>query len=369
MACQKLDIEGVMMYHKINHTGRQVNIDCPCCGGKKKLNINIVKGVARCSKCGEISGGPMNLWAALRGLPVPYNGRLTSEEAQIVGKDFFNQTQSPSADKNTKKAIGRKRRIFEEVELPLAPVDVRDKTYRSLLDLLDLEDNHFENLMSRGLPFQLIYDNLYRSYPISGHRDLCHMLLSQGCILEGVPGFYKKDGIWTLRNNPSGFLIPQKDGRGRILGLQIRTDKGSARYITLSTCSNEKEYPSGTGAKANPHFVKGNLGIEKMIITEGPLKGDIISYYTGYSVLALQGVNAISNLENILEQLKIKGLKMVYIAFDMDIKDKPEVKKALDKLKEKLILCELPHKTIVWSEEEKGLDDWLKVKLPSPCNE
>ena len=37
----------------------QGNFDCPICGGKKKLNVNVSKGhggVCRCAKCGAGGG-------------------------------------------------------------------------------------------------------------------------------------------------------------------------------------------------------------------------------------------------------------------------------------------------------------------------
>lgn len=54
----------------------------------------------------------------------------------------------------------------------LAPLDVRDRTYTVLLELLSLYSVHRENLISRGLTMEQIKERRYRSVPLYGLRKI-----------------------------------------------------------------------------------------------------------------------------------------------------------------------------------------------------
>ena len=330
-----------------NTSRRNTNIPCPVCGSgrQKKLNLNFEKNVFRCNKCG-IHGGPLHLWALFRG--------LSTDDLKAVARDYY-QFMGKKEKGNAK--VATKPRTFTNSEMKLAPLDVRNKTYSALLEQLSLSDSHLENLLKRGLDEATIERNQYKSYPQVGLTNITDILIEQGCIVEGVPGFYKnKSGKWCLRHLSSGILIPQRDGFGRIQGLQIRLDKSrDCKYITLST----SDYDCGAKGVANPHFRMGGKGLRTVILTEGPLKGDIVSYFTDYSVLAIQGVNIIYNLRNAIEDLKEAGMEELMIAFDMDWKKNPYVKKALINIKELLTELEVMFSTLDWDENYKGLDDYL----------
>ena len=323
---------------------RSTNVPCPLCGKarEKKLNINFDKEVFRCAKCG-FSGGPLHLWAVYR--------NLDSGDLSLVSKDYY------ATIKSVKTPKVRKEKTVTRIDVEPALVDVRDKTYHGLLKMLSLSDEHKRNLSMRGLDDTVIDANEYRSYPLSGHRNIASMLLSNGYVLEGVPGFYKENGIWTLLRLPSGILIPQRDGFGRIQGFQVRLDNpAKGKYITLSTGDN---YISGAKASAHPHFRKGSRNLREIILTEGPLKGDVISHFTGYSVFAVQGVNSLGSSKNALLDLKSAGVKHILIAFDMDFKSNVHVQKAVENLKSLLTECGFTYSSLEWDEEYKGLDDWL----------
>lgn len=336
---------------------RSVNIPCPVCakGREKKLNINFEKGLFRCNKC-ELSGGPLNLWAVYRGLPIP----TSKEEVQKVSHDYFlYMGQEKKSGKSPRK---KAHKTFEKIDQDIAPIEVRNRTYKGLLGLLDLSKEHKDNLLRRGLSEERILINEYRTYPYTGRTEIASLLLENGYILNGVPGFYKlKTGAWTMRKMPSGFLIPQRDGFGRIQGFQVRADKpldDMPKYLTLSTA----EMLSGAKGGTYPHLAKGERGLREIIVTEGPLKGDIISEITGYSVLCLTGVNALEKAEKPLFDLKEAGMEKVLIAYDMDLKKNQNVRRALENLKTILAKQEICFNTLDWDEAYKGLDDYLVSK-------
>ena len=327
-----------------------VNIVCPICGKphEKKLNINFDKsdgGVFRCAKCG-VAGKPLHFWALYRG--------LDSYDITSVAKDYYAYIRG-----NTEKreVAAKKREPAVRRDVDIAPIEIRDMTYRKLLSLLPLRDNHKENLINRGFSESAIEKGLYKSYPQTGIERLCKKLLSDGYVLEGVPGFYMKDdGSWSMIRMGDGFIIPQRNSKGLIQGCQIRLMNSSIRYLTLSTGEN---YKCGSKGKAYCHLSVGPVRNNKLILTEGPLKADAITELCGYIVLAIQGVNAVEQLPKAIAYAKESGTKEILIAFDMDIRTNEQVNRALIKMKELLNSYDIPFRTLKWDEEYKGLDDWL----------
>lgn len=330
---------------------RVVNIVCPICGTnprEKKMNINFDRfglddGAFRCVKCGA-AGRPMNFWAMMRGLDIA--------DVRGAASDYYKYTKDHQIEIKVHPATTSKR-----IDVDIASVATRNATYQALLNMLDLSDNHLNQLRARGLDDATIQRNMYRSYPMTALSDLTQLLLSKGYVLQGVPGFYtKKNGEWSMLRFGSGFLIPQRDGFGRIQGMQIRLDNGTkSRYLTVST---GETYVNGAKGQSCCHLAKGK-DIKEIILTEGPLKGDIISYYTGKSVLAIPGVNALSYLKRALYDLKKAGMEKVMIAYDMDLYENPYVMRALKNLMSMLNDLRIPHTQLVWDRAYKGLDDYL----------
>lgn len=335
-------------YHK-----RSVTVKCPRCGKKqeKKLNINFEKDAFRCAKCG-ISGYAIHLWALYRDIDF--------KDLTAAAKDYYNVSGKKNVEISSIKRIEQ----HKSIDVPTADIEIRNKTFNELLNVLNLSEDHYNALLKRGLNDDSIRNNQYKSYPVTGFSTIASILMQKGCILKGCPGFYtESDGKWVLRRLSSGFLIPQKDGFGRIQGFQIRLDSNSgSRYITLSTGDN---YQNGAKGYANPHFSKGKRDLTELIITEGPLKGDIISQFTGFSVLSLQGVNSISKLDSILPSFAEQGTKTILTAFDMDIMKNALVQEALVKLQTKISDAGLSFQQLYWDEKYKGLDDWLYANRKS----
>ena len=150
--------------------------------------------------------------------------------------------------------MGPKKNIAAEnlPEEKRADIKTIDRTYRALLDMLCLSDDHKKNLLERGLSEEAIEKGMYRSIPAAAASSLPKSLESQGFTIEGVPGFYKEKGRWKFLRYANGFLIPSMDLDGRIRALQLRRDKSDdgARYLTVSTDGYEK----GTKGTAYPHL-------------------------------------------------------------------------------------------------------------------
>lgn len=339
-----------------NTNKRTANIVCPECGHgtrEKKLHLAFDEngnddGVFRCSKCG-VSGKALHFWAMLR--------NLSTTDMTAVANDYYTYSRSNNLPVTTKK------REYVRKDVDVANIKIRDATYTALLNILHLNGSHRKSLLSRGLDNDAIERNVYRSYPVVSLQHICELLLSQGCILEGIPGFYQQqDGRWTMLRFSGGFLIPQRNGFNQIQGMQIRLDKeGGPRYLTVSTGD---EYLKGAKGKAYCHLAQGG-SLETIILTEGALKADIISFYTGMTVLAIPGVNSTAYLEKAIHDLKMRGTKKVAIAFDMDLYDNIFVKKALRKVMQIIQYAGLSFSLLIWDKTYKGLDDYYHFKQSS----
>ena len=342
----------------------QANVDCPVCHGKKKLNLAFDKGtdglgLFRCAKCG-VSGRSLHLWALYNGLPLDDLKGAARHYHQFIG-DTYGRS-NVNREKITLPAANPVR----IVDLPPASLEKRDATYRGLLAVSILSETHTVSLLNRGLTKEDIERNEYRSFPLRDGTEVAQKLLSMGCDLEGVPGFFlNQNGKWQLRKYTSGILIPQRSINGLIQGFQIRLDtksKDGIRYLSLSS----KDLVKGAPGKTYCHFRKGEKGYKEIILTEGALKGDVISSLSGYSILSVPGVNSRRYLPEALHILKGKGLQRVAVAFDMDALTNIHVQEALEKVRELLKRSHFEYYTLMWNPEYKGLDDYLLAKKNSP---
>lgn len=123
-------------------------------------------------------------------------------------------------------------------------------------------------------------------------------LIKKGIDPEGVHGFYMEQGKWKFVDFGPGFLIQSINIKNKIWGIQLRKDTvkpGNTRYFTISSADKEK----GTRGQALPSYHENKIK-RSIILTEGPLKGNIISYFTRYSTLAVLGVNSLGKLPKML---------------------------------------------------------------------
>ena len=333
--------------------GRPVyNISCPCCDDnprKKHLNINLNKDVFCCPRC-HFSGGVFDLYSHYSGVDRKHAREVLMEK---LGLKDSGPSYEGSNQKQERRTITRP--ILQEIELPLTDIDARHETYAALLGKLSLASDHRENLLSRGLTDEQIRTFGYKTMPVVGFSALAKQLQAEGYYLGGVPGFYHtKEGAWTFVQERRGILIPARDQDGKIQGLQIRLDKikkGKFRWIS----SIGKQ--DGCKAEGWTHMI-GNPK-PTVLLTEGPLKADVIHYITGQTVIAVPGVNSLKHLKETLEYLQSQGTTKVMTCYDMDHLKNPPVRAGYYNLANILAEVGIEYGTYLWDPQFKGLDDYV----------
>lgn len=334
-----------------------VYVDCPICNDKRgKMHINSQNDTWRCNYCDE-SGGMLSLYARLHNISTREAYREICDAMQN-GVCFSEYSVKHS---NTPK-------VWLAEDSPIADITVRHKTYMALLSMLILSKEHREHLNTvRGLPDEQIEKLGYKSTPpFYMCRSLASRLLQNGCQLEGVPGFYQKDGQWTIASSTytAGILIPARTREGYISGFQIRLDvplkndddppeKEGAKYIWLSSVGK----PKGTSSGSPAHFV-GNPDAGVVYVTEGLLKSDIAHYLMNRSFAATAGANNTAQLEVLFEELAKNGTHTIIEAEDMDKYRNIAVNKGALKLYELAKKYGMTCRGLNWNPNYKGVDDW-----------
>lgn len=323
---------------------------CPRCGkkgGRRTLYMNTAKEYFHCFRC-NVSGRTADLYCLFVGWEFSKEnrirafGELRNDKRVSVNYDVYHE-------------------ILNVSEAPIASIDIRNKTYLRLLAELGLAKEHKENLLNRGLTVDEIIRLGYKTSPTKKLNQLCEILIEKGCVLEGVPGFYKDaTGKWSIAGaNERGILIPFKNTQGKIQGLHKRldnTENGKFRWFSSGS------FNEGTKAENWIHFA-GEFENRSIIITEGAMKADIISTIKGgKAVLAVPGVSSIQKLEDILVDLKNnKGINRVETAFDMDYITNEQVERAYNNLLGLLKKLDIEYHKQVWSPCYKGYDDYLAM--------
>ena len=173
--------------------------------------------------------------------------------------------------------------------------------------------------------------------------------------MAGVPGFYRNDsGAWTFIHEERGILIPMRDRHGRIQGLQIRRDKVIKRKFRWVSSAERLD---GCPAEGWTHLA-GQIR-RMLVLTEGPMKADVIHALTGLTVLAVPGVNSLTQLEATLNDLRSEGLEEIKTAFDMDFATNHHVQNGYNNLLQLLGNMGFRFGTYLWDPRYKGLDDYI----------
>ena len=317
-------------------------IQCPCCDDsprKKHLNINLKKEVFRCPKCG-VHGGIFDLYALYTGVP-----REKVREA-LVERLGVPEIRKPVPKRPLPKEV---------LESPLADIDIRHATYSALLSKLSLASDHRTNLLERGLTETEIERLGYKTMPMVGLSVIAKQLETEGFRLAGVPGFYRdKSGAWTLASEKRGILVPAKDRYGRIQGIQVRRDNVKKRKFRWISSIGRTE-----GCQSHTWTHLAGPVQPTILLTEGPMKADIIYTLDGHTVLSVPGVNALSRLEVTLKDLRNEGLEEIKTAFDMDFIINCNVQNGYNDL-----LCLLDRMgfrfgAYTWDATYNGLDDYI----------
>ena len=323
----------------------EVEASCPFCGdhgpGKYHLSLNTVTDQYRCNLCG-VSGNSVSLYARVHNmsnkeayLELAKNGKVYPMPSQPVP-----QTQE------------RKPRALEE----------RHAVYSEMLSFLSLSGEHRENLLERGLSEERIEQNGYRSMPETpAQRRLLAKLVGSSYELLGIPGFYTRDGQWTLAG-PNGFLIPVRDKDGLIQGLKIRLDEAdqpNRKYRWLS--SRGRSMSSGTRSYSWIH-VTGDRTRKRAFLTEGPLKGDVASFLANDALfICTGGVNAIKGLREAIQAL---GVCEIVEAMDMDQMTNPQVRGAILAMRREVQkIPGIRYSKYSWNPAYKGVDDYFLSRV------
>ena len=330
---------GLVLNDRTLHS-EEVEASCPFCGDhgtdKHHLSLNTRTDQYRCNLCGA-SGNSVTLYARLNG--------LSNKEAYLelaAKSNVYKLPLQPSSPNTTSRE-------------PYA-LEQRHAAYSEMLSLLTLSDRHRDNLHERGLPDAIIERNGYKSTPeTESERRLLASLLRCDHELHGLPGFYTKDGTWTLAG-ANGFLIPVRNKDGLIQGMKIRLDDDAARkYRWLSSRPSRME--NGTRSYSWIH-VTGDTTQKRAYLTEGPLKGDIASYFANDALfVCLGGVNAHKGLRETILSL---GVTEVMEAMDMDQFTNPQVRQAIGTLRREVqSIPGIRYYQCTWNPRFKGVDDYL----------
>ena len=326
----------------------EIEARCPFCDDRKyHLGINRNLERFHCFKCGE-KGNSVSLYAKLYG---------------VSNKEAYHSLKE-NIDSFDEKIIYLERGNEQEVR----PLKDRHNVYYDMLNMLSLNRTHFENLLSRGLSPAHIHRFMYKSLPLDKvrRREVVEKL-SKMHDLNGIPGFFKDNlGVWQMYYHKyGGIFIPVCDKEGYIQGLQIRLDLPEGSTEKKFRWFSSRFFNEGTAARSWIHVV-GDTNAKEACITEGAMKGDIVSVLTnGRLFIAVPGVNSIANLPGVIRDL---GITKVYESFDMDKRSKPEVKRALISLRNTLDKAGVQWQSCSWNPKYKGLDDYFLAKTLSMKN-
>ena len=117
--------------------------------------------------------------------------------------------------------------------------------------------------------------------------------------------------------------------------------------------------PHGNGARSYSWIhVTGDTTQKRAYLTEGPLKGDIASYFANDALfVCLGGVNAHKGLRETLQSL---GVTEVMEAMDMDQFTNPQVRQAIGTLRREVqSIPGIRYYQCTWNPRFKGVDDYL----------
>lgn len=346
-----------------------VYTDCPFCGDcRGKMNVNFTKNVWRCNYCDE-HGGMLALYAKYHNTTNSdaYREICDALQAGDTNWGYGESEREPtvySADSGTHSPQN------EVPQSERASAQDIHQTFSMLFGMLTLKPAHREHLRSdkRGLTDEQIDRFGFRSTPpYFLCRSLTERLIKQGCVVQGVPGFYQTDkGEWTVKfsSRMSGILIPAVGIDGLIRGAQIMLDtpiknkddppdKQGTKYLWLSS-SNK---PMGVTSGSPVHFV-GNPFSRTIYVTEGLLKADIANSLMNRSFAAIAGANNVQQLDPLFALLAQNGTELIIEAHDMDKYSNEMTEKGSSKIYLLAKKYGMECRRLTWNPNYKGVDDW-----------
>lgn len=335
----------------IRHTGGQtVTADCLQCGRRGKMYIHLAKDVFNCVRC-ECHGGMLDLYAVYKNPSHCLADELSQKQAR---REALEEIRTMLRLDLSLPAAKRPNPVAEMPQSPLASAAVRHATYTRLLSLLELRPAHRIDLLRRGLTDAQIVQYGYKSTPAPG-SNLAAVLLEQGCTLAGVPGFYLDgNGRWRIDWKLKGYLVPYRNAKGMIQALQVRLDRPIEKHKYFWVSSAGKNLGTGSGA---PLHIAGQPHVQKLIITEGALKGTVAHALSGGTFLCNAGVSQTEAIIRLMPRLKAQGVTEIQTAYDMDLKANADVQKHCSKLLSAARRHGFSVSWLDWEKENKGVDD------------
>lgn len=358
-----VDILGLQRSPKYQPGAPTYMVKCPFCGefeNKYHMKIDVAHGVYHCYSCGngQKGTGTLDLYARMRMGTTHRKGsggngkEILQALLRDMGRDYDAQSQ----------VVKRKKNRPKPPRIPEASVasDVNlARAYDFILTFpaFKLQQKHRDKLIKRGLDDAAIDRNGYatvpnsfgwlKDYPVyksifrqenlakearkyyKTKKLSAEMLVAglvvaaemekQGISPKGVPGSFKLGSRWCfiLRD---GMLIPTRNRKGQAVAIQTRTDKGNVRYLTMSASGLPYAVSKDI---SRTHFPLANASVgaaREILVTEGPLKADVIAHLYGAPVylMAIHGVGNTRELPGIFRGLALAGKTRVGNAFDMD---------------------------------------------------
>lgn len=215
-----------------------------------------------------------------------------------------------------------------EARHPLAPADVRNRVYSTLLSDLGLSNADTDALLNRGLNSTQIDKGGYATLPGPGRSAYVRRLFNTyGDVCLQVPGIVRRtptdSAPYTSLAGRPGLLTPVRNLLGQIVALKIRPTipRQGCKYIYLSSRS---QGGPGPGAPAHVPILK--TPTELIRVTEGELKADVATALSDVFTISVPGVGAWRTALPILRALRPREVRL---AFDADCVRNPAVARAI----------------------------------------
>lgn len=308
---------------KVRRTG-EIQLTCPL-NPKEDFDVNAHTGGFKC-------------WHNCPDCPVGGKGNSVNLYRLFNPTLSFGKAVRAIADKRMA-PVEPKQRVFKQPKpiqnADMAPIEVRDKTYRAFLSMLSLSEEHKKAFRKRGLSDKQIEEMGVRSIPVCGIMSIPQLLLKKGYTLKGVPLFGMRNNRWYvgLVRGKTGCYVPYFDREGRIQQLQIRYDviseglsdeelhqQKNNRYrwatsgFLVNGCSAANVIYWGRAKKFQNEDV--------VYLTEGGIKAAVASYLSGLWFIGTASVSTTDAFSEIIDWCKANH-KTPVDAYDMDGKILP----------------------------------------------
>lgn len=320
---QKKEFEELQKCISIFNVAHQLNLEvierkgneffaiCPFCGYRSKtikanMKLNYIKNSYHCFDCGK-SGYAIGLYATLRNLD------NKSAFKELLEKEAFSCDKSEFVfDTNNK----------------IADLNYRDTVYRSLLNTINLKNDHKKKLEDLGLTESYIEDYNFKSIPTKKFASrIISYNLSKNFDLAGIPGFFQNEEFKWDFTPLNGIFIPVYSSTNKIKGLSILLDKTYNGTNNIWFSSNNKI----NGTPAENWLMSFNIkeDTHTIILTDDFITAHNLNLGLKVPILAF---SSIQNSKNLIKQLKNTNIKK--IIFTVRLSDETQ---KIDYLIEKLL--------------------------------